>query len=78
MKIMDEKKQVKEIRMLLSFYSKETDKNYLIYTDDTYDESNSLIIYASIYDEDELKPIKSDKEWNIIELLITKYYEKEC
>ena len=46
-------------------------KDYIIYTDNKYDETNSLNIYSSIYypqDPDrELENIESDEDWNEVE-----------
>ena len=48
-----------------------TKKDYLIYTDNTYDETNSLNIYSSIYypqyPEKEIENIENEDDWNEVE-----------
>ncbi|MDO4962576.1 MAG: DUF1292 domain-containing protein [bacterium] len=71
--INDEGKEV-ECEALFTFESDETNKNYIVYTDNTLDEEGNTKVYASIYnpDEDETKllPIQTDKEWKIIETIL--------
>ncbi|MBR6113301.1 MAG: DUF1292 domain-containing protein [Bacilli bacterium] len=63
-----------ECEVLFTFESDETKKNYIVYTDNTKDESGNMMVYASIYDPDkpqsELKPIETDAEWKIIETIL--------
>jgi len=40
----------KEYNVVLTFYNEETNKNYIIYTDDTLDKNNKVRLYAGIYD----------------------------
>ena len=71
--INDEGKEV-ECEVLFTFESDETNKNYIVYTDNTVDEEGNTKVYASIYnpDEDEKKliPIETEKEWKIIETIL--------
>ncbi len=71
--INDEGKEI-ECEVLFTFESEETNKNYIVYTDNTTDEEGNTKVYASIYnpDEDETKliPIESEKEWKIIETIL--------
>lgn len=66
--------------VLFTFDSDETKKSYIVYTDNTTDETGSTKVYASIYDptgEDKsLKPIESDKEWDVIENILSSIQEK--
>ena len=61
----------REFEILYVFKSLKTKKDYIIYTDNKYDETNSLNIYSSIYypqDPDrELENIESDEDWNEVE-----------
>ena len=63
-----------ECEVLFTFESDETKKNYMVYTDNTVDESGNIRVYASIYnpdqDETKLLPIETDKEWKIIETIL--------
>ena len=69
----DEGKEV-ECEVLFTFESDETNKNYLVYTDNTLDDEGNTKVYASIYnpneDETKLLPIETDKEWKIIETIL--------
>lgn len=63
-----------ECEVLFTFESDETKKNYMVYTDNTTDESGNIRVYASIYNPDkpesELIPIESESEWKIIETIL--------
>lgn len=65
--------------VLFTFESDETNKNYIIYTDNTFDEKNNRKVYASTFDPKEENPIleeiKSEKEWKIIENILEKLQE---
>lgn len=60
-----------EFEILYIFKSFKTKKDYLIYTDNTYDETNSLNIYSSIYypqyPEKEIENIENEDDWNEVE-----------
>lgn len=74
----DEGKEVK-CEVLFTFESEETHKNYIIYTDNSVDIDGSTKVYASTYDPEgndpSLKPIGSDKEWKVIETILTEIQE---
>lgn len=74
----DEGKEV-EYEVLFTFESNETNKDYMVYTDNTIDEDGNTKVYASIYEPKEdgtidentiLKPIESDSEWKMIEAIL--------
>lgn len=71
--INDEGKEI-ECEVLFTFESDETNKNYIVYTDNTQDEEGNTKVYASIYtpdqDETKLLPIETEKEWKIIETIL--------
>ena len=48
-----------ECEVLFTFESDETNKNYIVYTDNTTDEENIDLI-----------PIETEKEWKIIETIL--------
>ena len=61
--------------ILFTFDSDETKKSYIVYTDNSKDESGNIKVYASIYDpksasEMELLPIETEKEWRVIEKIL--------
>ena len=61
----------REFEILYVFKSLKTKKDYIIYTDNKYDETNSLNIYSSIYypeePERELENIVIDEDWVEVE-----------
>ncbi len=68
-----------EYEVLLTFESNETNKNYMLYTDNTVDEDGNVKVYASIYEPKEdgtidpnttLKPVETESEWKIIETIL--------
>lgn len=69
-KIVNDKNEEIECRVLFTFDSDETGKSYIIYTDDTIGEDGKALAYASVYDpsgeSEELKPVESEKEWDLI------------
>ena len=71
--ISDEGKEI-ECEVLFTFESDETKKNYIVYTDNSFDEEGNVRVFASIYNPDEpetkLLPIETDKEWKIIETIL--------
>ena len=60
--------------ILFTFESEDTNKKYIVYTDNELDKDDMIKTYASIYEEKnkelELTPITDDKEWNLVEKLI--------
>ena len=71
--INDEGKEI-ECEVLFTFESEETNKNYIVYTDNTTDEEGNTKVYASVYypdqEETKLEPIETEKEWKIIESIL--------
>ena len=66
--------------VLFTFESDETKKNYIVYTDNHKDENGNIEVYASIYNPDDstgkLEAIKTDKEWKVIETILTSLQEE--
>ena len=79
-KIKDDKGKIKECEVLFLFSPKDSDKNYIVYTDNTIDEAGSKRVYANIYVENgekkELLPLESDEEWFTVESILAKLEEK--
>lgn len=75
----DTKGLEKEYEIIYKFDSEQTKKSYLVYTDNTKDESGSLRVYANVYDPNgasmNLLPIESQEEWNTIEAILSKLEE---
>lgn len=66
--------------VLFTFESEETNKNYIVYTDQTKDEQGNIQVYASIYDPNDpnskLEAIETDKEWKVIETILSTLQEE--
>lgn len=78
--MLDKNGNEKEFTVLLTFESEETEKNYVVYTDDSRDEQGNVQVYASIYDPNDpskkLEPIETEKEWKIIETILDTLQEE--
>ena len=61
--------------ILFTFDSEENGKSYIVYTDKTRDADGKTQVYASIYDpataNSKLWPIQTEKEWGIIEIILS-------
>ena len=66
--------------VLFTFESEETHKNYIVYTDNQWDETGNIEVYASIYDpkdpNSKLEAITTDKEWKVIETILDTLQEE--
>ena len=68
LKIIDNEGKEFEYEILMAFKWSKTNKNYVIYTDNS--DSDNLNIYAAIYypnDDSRLDSITTEEEWNEIE-----------
>lgn len=78
--VIDKNGKEVECEVLFTFDSDETGKNYIVYTDNTKDVNGNVRVFASIYDpskeDSELLPIKSQKEWKIIETILESIQEE--
>lgn len=65
---------------LFTFDSDETKKSYIVYTDNTLDETGSTKVYASVFDptgeNKNLQPVETEKEWVVIENILSSLQEK--
>ncbi len=67
--------------VLFTFESDETNKNYIVYTDNQKDPNTGNIeVYASIYYPDDkngrLEAIETEKEWKVIETILNTLQEE--
>ena len=66
--------------VLFTFDSEETNKSYIVYTDNSTDEEGNIQVFASIYDPKQenpkLEPIETDSEWRIIETILNTLQEE--
>ena len=74
-KVMNDEGKEVECEVLFTFESEETKKNYIVYTDNTTDDDGNTKVYASIYNPNDEKsilyPIESEKEWKIVETILS-------
>ena len=66
----------KEYDTILTYYSEEYDKHYIIYTENKYDTNDALIIYISVYNPNDkialVKEIEDKEEYKFIKTEINK------
>lgn len=78
--VLDENGKEVTCEVLFTFDSEETKKSYIVYTDNTTDSDGNVRVYASIFEPNsentELKPIKSDREWKIVETILESIQEE--
>lgn len=79
-KVIDNEGKEVVCEVLFTFDSEETNKSYIVYTDNTTDDKGNVKVYASVYkpeDENtELLPIETDREWKIIETILESIQEE--
>lgn len=69
-----------ECDVLFTFDSDETNKSYIVYTDNTKDELGNTKVYANTYNDDEsgeLKAIETEEEWSTIEQIFASINDKK-
>ena len=66
--------------VLFTFENEETNKNYIVYTDNTKDQEGNVQVYASTYDPENpksrLEAIQTEKEWKVIETILNTLQEE--
>jgi len=70
LKIIDEKGKEIEYEVLIAFKWTKTNKNYIVYTDNTNNDNGDLNVFAAIYypnNNFKLDSIESDEEWDEID-----------
>lgn len=79
-KIIDKDGKEIEFEILFTFESDETNKNYMVYTDNTTDEEGNTKVYASVFNPNaeplELLQVETEREWKVIETIITSIEEE--
>ena len=68
----------KSYDVILTFHNDINDKDYIVYTDNTYDVEDKLKIYASIYnsfDNTFIGHPETEEEWEIINNLLSEVLE---
>ena len=79
--VTDSKGKETEYEILFTFESEDTNKKYIVYTENEKDKDGMIKTYASIYEEDgnilKLSKIEDDKEWNVVEKLLKHATEED-
>lgn len=69
-----------ECEVLFTFDSDEFKKSYIVFTDNSLDENGNIKVYANTYDPTgeniDLGKIETDKEWEVIEDLLSSLQQK--
>ena len=69
-----------EFDVLFTFDAEDTNKSYIVYTDNSIDEKGNIRVFASTYNKDderpELKEIETQQEWDVISDILTKLETK--
>ena len=70
-----------ECDVLFTFDNNDTNKSYIVYTDNTKDELGNVKVYANTFNEDDeegiLGNIETEEEWNIIEQIFSSINDKK-
>lgn len=73
-KVKDEEGKEITCEEVYTFKNEQTNKTYMVYTDNTFDEDGALKLYAGIYNPDSLDkkiiPITDDKEWAFVSEMV--------
>lgn len=73
--IKNDKGEEIECDVLFTFDNNDTNKSYIVYTDNTKDDLGNIKVYANTYNEDDeegmLGNIETEEEWNIIEQIFS-------
>ena len=67
-----------EYDVILTFKSEKYQKDYVVYTDNTYDSENKLKLYAATYNpltNEFIQAVESKEEWREIVKLLDKVFE---
>jgi uncharacterized protein YrzB (UPF0473 family) len=66
--------------ILFTFDSDETNKSYIVYTDNSKDENGTIQVFASIFNPNDpntkLEEITTEKEWKVIESILSSLQEQ--
>ncbi len=68
--IKNENNEQKEFDVIFTFESKETQKKYVTYTDYSKDYKGKINCWSSYYDGEELKPVETEKELQLIDEML--------
>ena len=69
-----------EFDVLFTFDAEDTNKSYIVYTDNSIDENGNIRVYASTYNKEQESPefseIQTQEEWDVISDILSKLEAK--
>ena len=71
--LVNELGESKEYTLLKKHKSTRLNKEYILYTDETYDLDDKLNIFAGIFDNNTISDIENEDEWNEVEGILEEY-----
>ena len=78
--IKNDKGEELECEVLFTYEDAKTNKNYLVYTDNSTNEEGQMQVYACTYDptgkDSSLGKIETEEEWNTISNILSSLNEK--
>ena len=69
-KAKDEFGNTKEYQVILTYFDDEYNKDYIVYTDNKYNDNGELQIYINSYDDNTTYEIEDKKEYKKIKTII--------
>ena len=79
-KVIDKEGKEIEFEVLFTFESNETNKNYMVYTDNSKDEKGNIRVFASVFNPSdeplEVLPVETQREWKKIETILDSVQEQ--
>lgn len=69
-KTKDDNGNIKEYQVILTYFDDEYNKDYIVYTDNKYNDNGELQIYINSYDESTANVIEDKKEYKKIKTII--------
>ena len=66
----DEFGNIKEYQVILTYFDDEYNKDYIVYTDNKYNDKEELQIYINSYSDDTANEIEDKKEYKKIKTII--------
>ena len=79
--IRNDKNEEIECDVLFTFDNNDTNKSYIVYTDNTKDELGNVKVYANTFDDSDeeglLGNVETEEEWNVIEQIFSSINDRK-
>lgn len=66
----------KSVEMEIYFTFEKDEKKYVVYFDPSQ-EGEEIALYAAAYDDENLYPVESDEEWDMIDEVVAAFNEEQ-